>query len=165
MNNIIGKKSLRLVAGGALMVFAGLAHAQYLWLNEKGSRVYSDQPPPSSIPLKNILKSPGAGAPPPEAAPAAAPAAPKAGTSLAEREAEFKKRATERAAAEQQSAADAAQRVEQKRNCDLARAQKSAMDAGEPITERQVNGERTTLSDAKLVQERVRNDKVLAACK
>ena len=168
MNNIIGKKSLRWLAGGALMVFASLSHAQYMWLNEKGSRVYSDQPPPNSVPLKNILKSPSAadkvmGADTP-AAPAAG-AAQKGPPTLADREADFKKRALERAALDQKGANDAAQQATQKRNCDLARAQKAAMESGAPVTTREANGQNGTLTPQKFAEEKVRNDQVVAGCK
>jgi len=172
MNNIIGKQSLRWLAGGALMVFATLSHAQYVWLNEKGSRVYSDQAPPNSIPLKNIIKQPSAAdksAPAVTATPATPavnPAPPaKAPPTLAEREADFKKRATERAEAEKKSAADSAQQAAERRNCEIARAQKAAMDAGEPVITRGANGERTAMSQERMAEERARNDKNVAACK
>ena len=35
------------------------AHAQYVWVDEKGLKQYSDRAPPASVPLKRILKAPG----------------------------------------------------------------------------------------------------------
>lgn len=176
MHNIIGKKSLRCLAGGALMVFAGLSHAQYLWLNEKGAKVYSDRPPPSSVPLKNILKQPH-GAPAaaeaapgseehPKAAPegAAAKAAPKGPPTLAERNADFKKRQTEKAEQEKKTSAEAAQKAEKKANCDIARNYKQSLDSGQRMGVTEANGERGYMSDEKRAEATARTNKTLQDC-
>lgn len=176
MHNIIGKKSLRCLAGGALMVFAGLSHAQYLWLNEKGAKVYSDRPPPSSVPLKNILKQPH-GAPaaaeaaamseePSKAAPdaAAAKAAPKGPPTLAERNADFKKRQTEKAEQDKKASAEAAQKADKKLNCETARNYKQSLDSGQRMGAMEANGERGYMSDEKRAEAVVRTNKILQDC-
>ncbi|MFZ9335598.1 MAG: DUF4124 domain-containing protein [Burkholderiaceae bacterium] len=86
---------LLLVSGSvALALCASLAHAQWMWTDAQGRRVYSDRPPPPDIPERNVLRQPGprpdpsantanapAGAPAPQGAntaasvPGAAPAA------------------------------------------------------------------------------------------
>ena len=43
-----------------LHVAAGMAFAQFAWIDAKGVRQYSDQPPPASIPKGQILKQPAA---------------------------------------------------------------------------------------------------------
>ncbi|RYE66283.1 MAG: DUF4124 domain-containing protein, partial [Oxalobacteraceae bacterium] len=48
---------------GALMLLAQLAHAQYSWLDDKGTRVFSDRPPPSGTPAARILQMPRSAAP------------------------------------------------------------------------------------------------------
>lgn len=40
-----------------------LCAAQWLWLDEGGRRVYSDQPPPPAVPPARILRQPGVAAP------------------------------------------------------------------------------------------------------
>ncbi len=40
-----------------------LGAAQWLWLDEAGRRVYSDQPPPPAVPAARILRQPGVAAP------------------------------------------------------------------------------------------------------
>jgi hypothetical protein len=35
-----------------------MAHAQWMWLDANGSKIYSDRPPPANIPDKNIIKKP-----------------------------------------------------------------------------------------------------------
>jgi Domain of unknown function (DUF4124) len=39
--------------------FSVSAMAQYVWLDAAGRKVFSDQPPPSNIPAKRVLKDPG----------------------------------------------------------------------------------------------------------
>lgn len=82
---------------GALLLASAVTHAQYAWIDEKGVRHFSDQPPPTSTPASKILKAPRGAAPAADAAPtpapAAIPAAPaKPAPSLAEREADYQKR-------------------------------------------------------------------------
>lgn len=48
----------RLLAATALMAFASMAQAQYMWIDDKGLKQFSDRPPPPSVPLKHILKAP-----------------------------------------------------------------------------------------------------------
>jgi hypothetical protein len=47
-----------LVASFAVL-FSVSAMAQYIWLDASGRKVFSDQPPPTNIPTKRILKDPG----------------------------------------------------------------------------------------------------------
>ena len=42
-----------------LTVFCSTVLAQYAWIDEKGNKQFSDQPPPASIPKNKILKYPG----------------------------------------------------------------------------------------------------------
>lgn len=171
MHNIIGNKSLRWIAGGALMVFASLSHAQYLWLNEKGAKVYSDRPPPTSVPLKNILKSPGsagkaamvADEAPAADAPAAAPAA-KGPPTLAERNIDFRKRQAEKAEQEKKDLAAAQQKEAQRKNCETARSYQRTLDSGERIGQMAPNGERSFMSDSQRADAQASNNKVLQDC-
>ncbi|WP_240754546.1 DUF4124 domain-containing protein [Lampropedia aestuarii] len=53
------KNGFRGVAAGvALMLVAGAALAQWQWVDESGKKVYSDRPPPITVPERNILKMP-----------------------------------------------------------------------------------------------------------
>ncbi len=172
MHNIIGKKTQHWIAGGVLMVFAGLSHAQYLWLNEKGAKVYSDRPPPSSVPAKNILKSPGSAgaaaiktAEGDAAAPAVPPAGDKAPPTLADRNADFKKRATERAEQEKKDSATAAQKAAERQNCESARNYKQSLDSGQRMAGVDKNGERGFMSDEQRNEASARTNKILDGCK
>lgn len=44
-------------------VFPTLSVAHWLWLDEAGRRVYSDQPPPPAVPPARVLRQPGVAAP------------------------------------------------------------------------------------------------------
>ena len=46
-----------------LALLPALGAAQWLWLDEAGRRVYSDQPPPPAVPAARILRQPGVAAP------------------------------------------------------------------------------------------------------
>src|SRR6476646_6885255 len=109
MNKIIGMRGFHFIAGSALLMFASLSHAQYVWVDEKGIKQFSDRSPPSNIPAKNILKSPrGHGVETTDAAatPAAAPA--PSSTSVADREADYKKRQLAKAETDKKAANEAA---------------------------------------------------------
>jgi hypothetical protein len=47
----------------ALTLLPALGATQWLWLDEAGRRVYSDQPPPPAVPAARILRQPGVAAP------------------------------------------------------------------------------------------------------
>ena len=49
----------RLTVALALSLGASAALAQYIWLDSKGVKQYSDRPPPPSVPTSKILKAPG----------------------------------------------------------------------------------------------------------
>ena len=80
-HNLLQNCFIGLIAG----VVSHAALAQYAWIDERGVRQYSDQPPPKSIPTARILHQPAeslrSNAP---ALPATTPAAIRAGASAAE---------------------------------------------------------------------------------
>jgi Domain of unknown function (DUF4124) len=178
MNNLIGAHKRRLLAGAALVLFSGacaaLAHAQYLWVDEKGIKQFSDRPPPPSTPLKKILKAPGMQLPERDsAAPgeaAAAPAAdtatkPKAELTLAERNADFRKRGKEQAEREQKAAEEAQRKSELAENCEAARENRQQLDSGVRISTTDKNGERNYMGDAERAQRSAKVNKTLAQCR
>lgn len=160
----------RLLAATALMAFASLAQAQYKWIDEKGLMQFSDRAPPPSVPQKNILKAPFGM---PSAAnisagqPAAAPASEesKKAPSVAERNADFRKRAKDKEELEQKEQAAEASKAAKAESCDRARNYKQEIDSGVRIGTHDKNGERGFMSDEQRAAEAQRTDKVLAACK
>lgn len=170
--------SLRLLAGSAFL-FAGLAHAQYAWVDAKGVHHYSDQPPPQSAPPAKILKSPRpmnalplaqqAAAPDAQVAPDAPAATPapkgKAAPTLAEREADFRKRAQEREKEDRKAAEEARRKAALAENCESARQYKAQLESGIRVASTSADGERAYISDEERARRLAKTSAVLRDCR
>ena len=173
----ISPLSIRAAATALLLSCAALAHAQFMWIDAKGIKQYSDQPPPPTVPLKDIKKAPksfGLSNPPPlpdtTAAPADAPVpspatASKSRATLADRNADFNKRQKDKAEADKKEAEETAQKVARAENCERLRANKATLASGARVRTTDKNGETTVMDDAARALENQRIDKNLAACK
>ncbi|MBZ2209328.1 DUF4124 domain-containing protein [Massilia soli] len=162
-----------LLATVALTCVAGLAQAQYVWVDAKGIKQYSDRSPPSSIPDRNILKAPGrpmVAVAPGDLLPAA-PAAPAAESAkaapptVADRNVEFNKRASDKAAADKKAAAEAQAKAAMADQCAAAREYKAQLESGERIGTVGKTGERAFMSDAERATASAKTNKVLSACR
>ena len=150
----------------SLLLFASMAHAQYLWIDEKGVKQLSDRPPPPNVPEKRILKAPGKTSFSPDATPAEEPAAPaRNAPTLAERNADNNRRQSEAAQAAGKAADEARLRAETAANCEIAKKNQQAINDGIRIANYDKNGERYFLSDAEKAEQEKNNRKVLAGCK
>ncbi|MES2148553.1 MAG: DUF4124 domain-containing protein [Pseudomonadota bacterium] len=165
MNNFSRSSALRLMAGGALLLLAGLAQAQYMWIDAKGVKQLSDRPPPPDTPKKDILRQPGGVPDALEAVPSETVAAPKlkGPPTLAERNQDFAKRGKEAAERDKKAGEEALQKAELKENCDAAREAKMQIDSGVRITSSK-NGERGFMDDAERAQRVAKANKVLEGC-
>ena len=160
------------LAGIALLCCAGMAQAQFVWIAPNGTRQYSDQPPPPGTPASKILKAPGRPAPAmaaldeSAAGTAVAPPAgkPKALT-LAEREADYRKRAQERGEAERKAETEAQGLAAKRDYCDEMRKSKQAYDSGIRIKEVGKDGQQRVLTDGERAQRTAGIDKALADCR
>ena len=169
----------RLLAAGALLAVSTLAQAQYMWIDEKGIKQFSDRAPPASVPLKNILKAPRGAASaasvataPAETdaaaladAPVAAKPKPPAAPSVADRNADYRKRAKENLEREQREIGEQMAKADKIDNCERARSAQQAIDSGVRIGIQDKNGERGFMSDEQRMAESKKVDKVLAGCK
>jgi hypothetical protein len=171
----------RLLIGGAALLLASLAHAQYAWIDEKGLKQFSDRAPPPSTPPSKILKAPGrpvdslpvTDTPAPATATASAPAPasdsaaskPKGPPTLAERNADFRKRGKEQAEREQQAADEARKKTENSENCAGALQAKVQLESGVRLNTVDKNGERSLVSDEERAQRIARANRALAACR
>lgn len=168
MNKIIGTpvgtRGLHFLAGSAMLMLVSVAQAQYVWVDEKGVKQFSDRSPPSNIPAKNILKQPRGHAIEPSEAPAAAPgAAPAAGpTTVADREADYKKRQLAKAETDKKAANEAANANFKKSVCDAARASKAQLDSGVRLRTG-ANGD--YMDDKQRAQEASKASTTLADCR
>jgi hypothetical protein len=143
------------------------AVAQYVWLDDKGTKQFSDMPPPPSIPPGRILKQPGSASAAAQREPAEEKQATsaKAEPTVAEKNAEFRKRKAEQAEKEKKAAEDAARMAENAKNCDRAREYQRSLDSGERIARTDNNGERAYLTDEQRAQETRHTRKILDDCK
>jgi hypothetical protein len=151
----------------ALFGCASAAMAQYVWLNEKGVKQYSDVPPPASVPNSRILKSPGSLPRAEEAAQtgnAADTEQKPAAKSLAERNADFEKRRAEQAEKDKQAADKARQAAARKKNCEDARDYNRALTSGQRISRMNAEGERVYISDEERAREERETQRTLADC-
>ena len=149
----------------ALIAIAGSgdALAQYMWLDAKGVKQYSDMPPPPDVPTNRVLQSGGSRLAP--AMPAKDAQATAAEPTLAERNAAFEKRRLERAERERKESEQAKLDADKARSCEQARAYSRTLASGERISRMGPNGERSYLSDAQRAQETAATQRVLDQCK
>lgn len=127
----------------AMLVMSAGAHAQLLKCVNKDGRVeYANQCPPGSKEQSTGIKSTAP-------APAAAPSGAAGQKSLAERDAEFRKRQMEKQEAEAKEAKKAAEDTQRKRACEDARAYLKNLQAGNRVVKYDPKtGERIFLEDA-----------------
>lgn len=160
-----------LLSIAATFVAAAPARAAdtWVWTDERGQRVYSDQPPPPSVPPQRILRQPGVRvAPLPAAAPPAAPGVatpqappPPAAAKPAEAPArpappspDEDKARQEREATEKRNAQIRAD------NCQRARAGLATLQAGGRLVTSDAQGRRITMTPEMKAAEQARLEQV-----
>lgn len=156
-------------AAVALLLSSGVVHAQYVWVDSKGGKQFSDRPPPPGTPARNILKTPAAPVPSdtvePAAVPAGAGATGAAPPTLAEREADYRKRTADKAGQDAKLAEQARVATHNAQACAAARAIAAQLATGERVTVAGKNGERIVINDAQRAQRSAQAAQVLGACK
>jgi hypothetical protein len=157
----------RVTAVLAVLTLAGAAHAQYVWLDERGVKQYSDMAPPAGVPKNRILKMPGIEMPAPRqpasatsaetgespASDASASAKAKTAMTTAEQNVEYQKRRAERAEKEKKASEKAKLDADKAKYCERAREYSRSLASGERLTSIDKNGERYFLSDEQRAQE------------
>jgi hypothetical protein len=144
------------------------AVAQWQWIDNSGSKVFSDRGPPPDIPAKNILKQPGGA---PKAVPATAPTAPASAASApkisgVDKALEEKKKQAEDAEAANRKAELDKNATARAENCKLAKQSKANFDSGIRIARTNDKGEREILDDTARASELKRvQDVITADCK
>lgn len=145
---------------------AGLAQAQWGWRDTNGRLIFSDQPPPASVPDKDIVRQPSlprlpapAAAPAPESAKAASTPRP-AGQ---DKELEVKKKQADEAAAAKKKADDDKLARDRADNCARAQQAKATYDSGVRIARTNAQGEREIIDDATRAAETRRLEGIIAS--
>lgn len=156
------QRCLMAAAAAVLLTTAGTVGAtQYQWRDASGRMVFSDQPPPASVPPARVIKAPApvaATAPSPAATGPAASSGPAASAgsptalSPADQEFAFRKRMEERAEQEKKAAESAEQQQKLAKACADAQGDIRALESGQRISRINAAGEREFLSDAERAQ-------------
>lgn len=171
-------RAILCLSSALALLAASTAAAQYIWVNEKGVKQYSDMPPPASVPDSRILKQPGGrpvsvdmpGKPAAsenasDEAKDAEPGKGKPPLSIAEKNAEFQKRRLEQAEKEKKAAEQQQQAAENAKNCERAQAYQRSLESGERLARNDKNGERYYLNEQQRSQEIKENRRLLDTCK
>jgi hypothetical protein len=164
--------ALRLLAVSiAALACAMPAAAQWAWRDAAGRMVYSDQPPPKSVPAKDVLRQPGmapprsgtaadvqgdvraeAKAPAESTTPPARPAAP----TVTEREIESRRRQQQMAETEKKAADEEARKAQVAENCERMRGYLRALEGGFRVARVNAAGQQEILDEAARAAERER---------
>jgi hypothetical protein len=150
----------RLLPLAVLALLPQFAHAQYSWLDDKGTRVFSDRPPPPGTPAARILKAPrGVEAADEAAAPAgSAPAAPD----WKKREVEYRERSAQREKDSRE--ADAQRKPERDAQCGWARDAQKQLGTARRLEWKNRKGELEYISDEDRAREQERVKQILSNC-
>ncbi len=166
---------LRLLLATVLVAcLAPLAQAQWSWKDKDGRRVFSDQPPPTSVAEKDIVKRPP-GVRAPAVANEVSASTPSAATSTTsttatapkisgkdselekkKKEADAKEAAVKKAEADKNAAA-------KKDNCDRAKRAKAGFDSGTRISTTNAQGEREIMNEATRASETSRLQGIISS--
>jgi type IV secretory pathway VirB10-like protein len=163
------------------LVFSMSATAQYMWLDASGRKVFSDQPPPASVPAKRILQQPSraaasapvatvdekaaaegdaeAGKPAAKAKPATAPASQNANKDKDLETA--KKKIDDEAAAKKKEEQDVRDKAKAD-NCVRAKQAKTTLDSGVRLNQFNAKGERVFMDEAARTVEAKRLEGIIA---
>ena len=164
------------LAVGLAIACPGAAFAQaYKWRDEKGGIVFSDTPPPPSIPRANILQGPkgkfvsapvaASGAPVSGSAAVSAKAESSAPKTTAEREADYRKRQLEAQKKTKETDEKSAQEQQRQANCESLRQHLVSLESGQRIARTDSKGERFFVDDEQRAKDIVKARQDLAASK
>lgn len=150
---------------------AASALAQYVWLDDKGVKQFSDIAPPASVPQNRILKQPHGAASkasnpdtPTESSDDAATDNAKAPPTLADKEIEYKKRKLEQAEKAKKAADEAKRKQDNEENCVRAKSYLDNLKSGARIASTDSKGERSYLSDDDRAREIARAQEAVDSC-
>lgn len=130
----------------ALACLPTLAQAQWIWKDDQGKTVISDQAPPPSVPLSRIVRQPGRSSPATAADDSKDDAAKT--KSLADQDLEFKKRQKDSADAAKKAQEDADRKKIVDDHCSSQRQNLTTLQSGQRMTRTDDNGQRYFVDDA-----------------
>ena len=141
--------------------------AQYVWVDEKGNKQFSDQPPPASVAKNKILKYAGRSFDAPSSvddADSTGSSEPKHELTMAEKDLASKKRRDELAAKAKKDAEAANIQAAKADNCKRLKEYKMSLDSGQRIAQFNTAGEKAYLTDEQRSQEQATTNQRMADC-
>jgi len=144
-----------LLLGATLVLTTGMAQAQWQWVDDTGRKVFSDTPPPASVPDKSILRRP-------HGRPASAPVAAERETEATEAPAPAVQRRDEQLEARKKQAEDAEKAQQQAEEARIARARQDNCERATRTRSTLASGIRASTTNAKGEQE-IMDDRARAA--
>ncbi|WP_423681690.1 DUF4124 domain-containing protein [Undibacterium sp. WLHG33] len=163
--------NLKLISGFMIATLTcASALAQYVWVDEKGNKQFSDTPPPASTPKNRIIKSQGLSTTRPAEANDAASASKDAVNAAqkpmttSSRNEEFNKRRAEQAEKDKKATEEQQAAADKQKNCERARSYQKVLESGQRVATTDKNGERNYLTDAQREKEAADVKKALAGC-
>lgn len=163
----MGARFFAVVMGLALLGLTAPAHAQWMWKDDAGHTMISDQPPPANVPESRILRSPnGRGMSATPAAPAPLTDDATKQKSTADQDLEYKKHQKELADAAKKQQDEAAKDQEMQQRCQALRANLQTLQSGVRIARTDDQGQRYFVDDSQRAAEtqKVQSD-VASSCK
>lgn len=160
----------RLAVVLVLSIGASSAMAQYIWLDSKGVKQYSDMPPPASVLNSKILKSPGiplrsVSDKTDDSDEKDSGMTKKSAPTVADQNADFQKRRMAQAEKDKENEQKARLAAENKKNCERASAYNRVLESGQRVSRMDQAGERVYLSDEERAQEIRESRRTLSECK
>ncbi len=164
---------------GVLMLLYGIAStgwAQWVWKDETGRTVYSDEPPPPNVLPGNILRQPTTAAPVSDTSGAAAQPgsdtataakanalapAPAHPPSVAEQEQEFRKRQKQRMDADKKMAEQQTETARKSEDCERARGYIKSLNDGVRLVRTNSDGTRELVDDRQRAAEVQRTQSII----
>lgn len=172
------KRILKLLSVTILLSLSSMtAMAQYVWINEKGVKQFSDKPPPASVPKSKIIKAPNIAnfknqvnhsddslksIDNEKVTELEKLEKPK---TIANKNEDFNKRKQEKAELEKKAKEEQQIQEENKKQCERARSYQRSLENGMLVSSTNKNGERVILDESQRAKELSDAKKIVSDCK
>jgi hypothetical protein len=158
------------------LYIATTCHAQYAWVDEKGTKQFSDLPPPASTPKNRILKTPLKSIQEPakesketnqDAAnsPVSSNEKLQKPVTTAGKNEDYMKRKLEQEERDKKTTAEKQAANDKANNCERARSYQQSLESGVRIGSTDKNGERSFMSDEQRARELADVNRALSNCR
>lgn len=174
------KLAFKYLIATSILLISSNSFAQYIWINEKGVKQFSDKPPPASVPKNKIIKAPNINHSNPASNSSsntdnAESADGKTKLSeieklekpktIANKNEDFNKRKQEREENEKKAKEEQTRLAENKKQCERAKSYQRTLENGNLVTTTNKNGEKIILDGSQRAKELAETKKYTQECK